>query len=469
MGFYAVVSHVLYSAQPNDARPISGSRLNNDVGASMGKRQRILAACIALWFVAGATHGQKAEDCWPMWRGPHANGVAPKGNPPLTWSESANIVWKVPLPGQGSSSPIVWGDKLLFLAAEEVGRVPPTGSEERPVYRFDIVCLDRTTGKTLWRRTACEEQPHQGHHPNHGYASYSPVTDGTHVWASFGSRDLHCYDLDGNPVWSVDLGKMTTRLNFGEGSSPTLAGEKVIVLSDHEGDSCIRAFDKATGELVWKRERDEGTSWSTPLAIEVNGHVQVITSATNFVRSYDAKTSESLWQCAGQTPSVVPTPVAGFGLVFCTSGYRGNTLQAIRLDHTGDLTGTDAVAWEVHEATPYVPSPLLYEDTLYVCSGNRAIVSCYDARMGTSHYVAQRLEGMKEIYASPVGAAGRVYFAGRDGKTAVLERGREFRLLAINELDDAFDATPAIVGDAIFLKGKRHLYCISENAETGAR
>lgn len=431
---------------------------------------------LVLVWASGSVFAGSANDYWPMWRGPGATGVAASGNPPLTWSETENVRWKVEVPGEGTSSPIVWGDRIFFLTAIETDRQAPPpaardddaptpfhgGRAPRNVYRFDVICLDRTTGRTLWQRTAREETPHEGHHPDHGFASYSPVTDGTYVWANFGSRGVHCYTVDGEHVWSRDLGRMQTKLSFGEGSSPGLVGEALIVVMDHKGQSTIHALDKKTGDTLWQRDRDEMTSWATPVGVEVGGRVQAIVSATSFVRAYDVQTGEVIWKCSGQTQNVVPTPVVGFGLVFCTSGFRGNALLAMELGHTGDLTGTDAIRWQVDDATPYVPSPLLYGDKLYVCSGNKAIVSCYDAQTGKPHFTEQRLEAIKGIYASPVGAADRVYFFGRRGNVQVIRNCDNFEVLATNALDDAFDASPAIVDKELYLKGKRHLYCISE-------
>ncbi len=434
--------------------------------------------------IVGTASGfaDSGTEYWPAWRGPTSTGVSETGDPPVTWSETENVKWKVEFPGDGTSSPIVWGDKVFFQTAIETGEKGPVQApveEPKPaegrrgrrsfhggktptnVYEFDVVCLSRGTGEILWQQTARRVQPHEGHHPTHGFASYSPVTDGERVWASFGSRGVHCYDMDGTHQWSVDLGKMISRVTFGEGSSPALAGDALIVVMDHEGDSRILALDKATGETIWETGRDEHTNWSTPLVVSVSGRVQVVTSATYRARSYDLETGDLLWECGGQTLNAIPTPVAGFGMVFCTSGFRGSALQAIKLDASGDVTGTGAVAWEINEATPYVPSPLLYGDAIYFCSGNRGIVSCYGVRAGEARFVEQRLEGLKDVYASPVGAAGRVYFVDRKGICQVIERSEQFQVLATNSLDDAFDASPAIVDKELFLKGKSHLYCIA--------
>ncbi len=444
----------------------------------MGNTVRTSAISIlVLAAFTGGLRADEAQDNWPTWRGPLASGVSPTGNPPLTWSETQNIRWKVPVPGKGTSSPIVWGDRIFFLTAIETDRVgmpePVQTSESnepapfhggknpKNVYKFDVVCLDRSDGKTLWQKTACETVPHEGHHPNHGFASYSPVTDGTCVWASFGSRGVHCYDLNGEHKWSRDLGRMKTKMMFGEGSSPALAGDALIVVMDHEGDSFIHALDKHTGRTLWKQARDEDTAWATPAIATVESRMQVIVSATNRIRSYDAGTGAMIWQCGGQTQNVIPSPIVSSGLVFCTSGFRGSELQAIELGHAGDLTGTSAIRWQVSKATPYVPSPILYGDNLYVCSMNKAAISCYHAETGRLNFAQENLDAVKDIYASPVGAAGRVYFVGRKGVTQVIANAEKLDILATSKLDDEFDASPAVAGSQIFLKGKRSLYCIS--------
>ncbi len=428
--------------------------------------------------LATCLYAESADGYWPAWRGPHASGVAPTGKPPLTWSETENVKWKVPLPGEGTSSPIVWADKIFFLTAiktdrmSEPAQTPASGGNTpvpfhggqtpKNVYKFDLVCVDRATGRTLWQKTVREEAPHEGTHPNHGFASYSPVTDGTYVWASFGSRGVHCYDLNGQHKWSRDLGKMTIKMAFGEGSSPALAGDALIVVMDQEVGSCIYALDKATGQILWKQPRDEITSWATPVTADVNGKMQVIVGATKLTRSYDARTGDLIWQCSGQTANVIPSPIVAFGMVFCTSGFRGSALQAIELGRTGDLSGADAIRWQASKGTPYVPSPILYGDNLYVCSVNKAVVSSYQAKTGKANFVEQPLTEVGEIYASPVGAADRVYFVGREGTTQVIKNAATLEILATNKLDDKFDASPAVAGNELYLKGKRSLYRISE-------
>jgi outer membrane protein assembly factor BamB len=432
-------------------------------------------AVLVLMFSLLSPAGYGAADAvWQTWRGPNMSGVSSDGNPPVTWSESENIKWKVELTGDRSgSSPVIWGDKIFFQTAVKTDK-PPQGEQPSAeqggrrggrgggapdsIYQFNLVCLDRGTGKLLWEKTVTEAKPHQGHHADHGFASFSPVTDGSHIWAFYGSFGMYCYDMDGNQVWKKDLIPMTTR--FGEGNSPVLAGDVVIVTADHEGDSYIYAFDQKTGQIRWKKERDETTSYASPFVVEGYGPLQVVASATDRIRSYDVKTGEVIWECGGMTRNVVPTPVMGFDMIYCTSGFRGSALLAIKLGRTGDLTGTDAVAWEVTDGTPYVPSPLLYGEQLYVLSVNNGIVSCYNAKTGKPYYVKQDMSEMKGIYASPVGAAGRVYFVGRNGVTYVLKNGETFEVLAINKLDDEIDGSPAVIGDEMYLKGKKYLYCL---------
>jgi outer membrane protein assembly factor BamB len=290
----------------------------------------------------------------------------------------------------------------------------------------------------------------------------SAATDGERVYAFFGSRGLYALDMAGGVLWEKDLGDMTIKLGFGEGSSPALHDGRLVINWDHEGDSFIVALDAKTGDELWRKSRDEPTSWATPLVVERDGKAQVVSSATNRVRSYDLATGELLWEASGMTANAIPTPVHSDGLVYVTSGFRGNALLAVRLaDARGDITGTPAIAWSYDRDTPYVPSPLLYGAQLYILKSNDGILTAFDAKTGERHY-GERLAGVPNVYASPLGAAGRIYVAGRDGAVAVVRSGPKFELLAVNELDDDFDASPVAVDGELYLRGK-HLYRISED------
>jgi outer membrane protein assembly factor BamB len=315
----------------------------------------------------------------------------------------------------------------------------------------------------VWDTTVREEKPHEGGHPTASQASNSPVTDGKHLFAYFGSRGLYCLTLDGKVKWDVDLGDMRTRNEFGEGSSPVLYGDTIVVNWDHEGDDFIVAMDKNTGKERWRTARDEPTSWSTPVIVEVNGTPQVIVTATNHVISYDLATGKEFWRCSGMTPNVIPSSMAGGGLFYAISGFKGAALLAIDYAKAkGDITGKPAIAWKFDRDTPYVPSAVLYEDRLYFLDNNRPLLTCLDAKSGKPVYEKQRLPGIENVYSSLVAAAGHVYIIGREGKAVVVKAGPKFEVLAKNELDDEFNASPAIAGNELFLRGAKSLYCVAK-------
>ncbi len=418
----------------------------------------------------------EADRYWPQWRGPSADGVARNANPPLSWSESENVAWKVPIPGKGSSSPIIWDDTIFVSTAVPIGeptktpepeptgggrRRGPRGIQPTQVQQFTILAIRRSDGGVAWKKILSETLPHEGTHPTGTWASPSPVTDGEHVYAFFGSWGLYCLTMDGEVVWQKDFGDMQIRLGFGEGSSPALFGDRIVVTWDHQGQSFIVALDKNTGREIWRKDRDEITSWASPLIVDFEGKPQVVTNATNKVRSYDLGSGELIWETTGMTTNVIPTPIFSDGLVFVTSGFRGNALLAIRLaDARGDIAGSSAIAWSLDKDTPYTPSPVLVDNTLYFLKRNNGVLSSFDARTGQIRYGPVRLEDVPNVYASPVSAANRVYIAGREGTTLVLEHGPEFKVLSVNPLDDGFDASPAIVDDELYLRGK-NLYRIS--------
>jgi outer membrane protein assembly factor BamB len=497
------------------------------------------AVFLATGILAADEFVERRLENWHQWRGPEATGVAPKGDPPTEWSETKNIKWKVEIPGQGSASPIIWGDRIFVMTAiktdqtagaaetaaaastdvpfrqvalvetsqpqtasaslrkqitllaqnnedqrsagpegrrggRDRGRGPagadrPGGSNRfgivapKNVYQFVVLCLDRKTGDTLWQRTAAELVPHEGHHPTASFASASPVTDGKRVWAWFGSQGMYCYDLDGKPLWDKDLGDMQTRFMFGEGSSPALYGDTLVLIWDHEGDDFIIALDASTGNEKWRKPREEQTSWSTPLVVEAAGRRQVITSASNRIRSYDLDSGELLWECGGLGSNAIASPVEFEGLAIAMTGHNDPAGIAVPLDAKGDVTDSDKIAWQLKDGgTPYIASPILYEDLLYFTKGRNAILSSVEAKTGNVIINQKRLPDEDTVYASPVGAAGRIYFSSREGTTVVIKHARDFEVLATNHLDETIDASPAIVGKEMFIRGEKHLYCVAE-------
>lgn len=408
---------------------------------------------------------------WPQWRGPHATGVSRHANPPTEWSETKNIKWKVEIPGRGSSSPVVWGDRIYLQTAVPVGvpgdqtHKPRGGLNPRGPHAFKLFALDRQTGKVVWEKTARQQEPHEPSHFENGtWSSGSAITDGQHVIAYFESFGVYCYDMTGTLVWEKDLGDKKMRNEFGEGSTPVLHGNTIVVVWDHlGGQSFIVALDKRSGKELWRVNRDEIDTWSTPVVVEDGGRTQVVVPAMNKVRSYDLETGAVVWETAGLTMNSIPSPVAEGDMVFLTSGFRGNSLKAIRyVGAKGDITGTDKVVWSLDRDTPYVPSPLLYDGVLYILKTNNGLLSAFDAKTGKPHYQVQRLDKAPNVFSSPVGAAGRVYIAGREGTTVVLKHGPVFQVLAENTLDDGFDASPAPVDRELYLRGYKYLYAIAE-------
>lgn len=416
-------------------------------------------------------------DNWPQWRGPEATGYAPSGNPPVEWSETKNVKWKVEIPGRGHSSPVVWDNRIFITTAiqtSEKGELPeiaessasgrrgPPSRQPEYILDFVVMAIDRKDGSVLWKTPVCRELPADATHETASWASNSPVTDGEHLFAYFGSRGLYCLDFDGNMIWSRDFGQMEKKMSFGEGSSPALHEDKVIIIWDHEGESYLFVLDKRTGKDILKIPRDEATSWSSPLIVRVNGRDQVITSATSRIRSYDLETGEVIWTCRGMTGNVIPNPVVGNNLIFLMSGFRGNALLAIDLTKAkGDITGTEAVVWEYNQHTSYTPSALLADGKLYFLRTNHGNLTCLDAADGKVNYSLERLEGTGTVYASPVGAVDRVYVTSETGITYVIKQGPTFEILSRNILDDGNFASPAIAGNDIFIRGFQYLYCIS--------
>ena len=410
---------------------------------------------------------------WGQWRGPLATGAAPKADPPVEWSETKNIRWKTKLPGLGHSSPVVWGNLVFVTTAEMTGAkkpftgVTPDGAHNNmnPLFdhQFAVMAIDRQTGAVAWRRTVATRQPHESTHESATWASNSPVTDGEHVLSFFGSNGLYCLDTGGRLLWSRDFGDMQVKHGHGEGASPLLHGETVVVNWDHEGASLIVALAKRTGVELWRQPRDEVTSWATPIVVTHDGQAQVVVSGTRRVRGYDLKTGAVIWEVGGLPGNIVASPVGADGMVFAAGSYEKQTLLAIRLTGAkGELAGTQQIAWQKNRSTPYVPSPLLYDGWLYYLRHYQGVLSRVNAKTGDEPSGPFRLGSVFNIYSSPVAAAGRIYVTDRNGKTLVISNDPEPKSLKLNKLDDRFSASAALVGDAIFLRGEKFLYCIGE-------
>ncbi|MGL4551321.1 MAG: PQQ-binding-like beta-propeller repeat protein [Gemmataceae bacterium] len=410
---------------------------------------------------------------WPHWRGPAGDGVSADGDPPVTWDAVTNVRWKTPIPGKGASTPVIVGDRLFVLTAVDTGvkgdvpkapPAPPGADPDSPrykrmtkpkgtVHRFLVLALDRHTGKELWRRTAAEKVPHEGTHDTHSYAAGSPVSDGERLYVSFGSFGTYAFTLDGNQLWGRDLGRLETRLGWGEAVTPAVHAGRVYVAHDHEGESFLVALDGKTGATLWTEKRDEPSAWTTPAVVPVKGRTLIVLPGNRKVRAYDAETGKPAWEAPGLTVNTIPTAIHRAGVVFAMSGYRdtkGGALDA----------ATGRSLWTIDAGTPYVPSPLLAGDRLYFTSRNDPQLTSLNASTGKVVIDRARVTGLRQLYASPVWAAGRIYLPDRDGATAVLKDADRLEVLAVNKLGEGIDASPAVVGKLLYLRGEKHVWCI---------
>jgi outer membrane protein assembly factor BamB len=435
--------------------------------------KHITAALVLAAFTITARAGTpEQEENWAQWRGPNYNGTAPKADPPIEWSDTKNIKWKADLPGRGSATPIVWGDNVFVVAAEKTDRV--VGVDDVPkfeskldkktkapqnFYRFVVLCLDRNTGRPKWTRVAAEKVPHEGHHETHSYAAGSPTTDGKYLYVSFGSFGIYCYDFAGNLRWTRDLGRLSTRLGWGEAVTPVIHGDDLVLNWDQEENAALIVLNARTGDTRWKKERDERSTWTTPMIVEHAGKTQVIVNGTKKVRSYDLATGELLWQFGGMTINAIPSVVTADGIAYCMSGYGGFVGMAVPLESRGELDAK-AFLWQIGKGTPYVSSPLLTGSHLVFLQANTPVLTILDRNTGKALVDRERLPEGGDYYASPVAAAGRIYLVNRQGTSLVLRDADRFEILATNKLDDTFDASPAVVGRRLFLRGEKYLWCV---------
>jgi outer membrane protein assembly factor BamB len=381
---------------------------------------------------------------WPRWRGPSGQGVVTGTNYPDRWSSTENVVWKVAVPGQGNSSPIVWGDRIILTTAYDDGR------------RLSVLALRRSDGAKLWETPVPSGRNDWVHFKN-GHASSTPATDGTRIYALFGSRGLLALDMDGRVQWRADIGP--TENYHGPAGSPLLYKDKVILYQDQARDAFVGAFDTRTGKQVWRTRREASVGWGTPIAVRVVDHDEIIVNSQRAVQAYHPDTGKELWRCNGMGFEVIPTPVVGHGMVFCSSGRAGPTL-AIKPGGSGDVTRTH-LAWSTERGSPFVPSPLVYRNQLYMVNDMASIVTSFDAATGKSLWqgrlgVAQR-EGFS---ASPVAVDGKVFFTNDEGETFVLRAGPAFSLLHVNALNERVLASPALVDGRWYFRTDRALYAI---------
>jgi outer membrane protein assembly factor BamB/lysophospholipase L1-like esterase len=420
---------------------------------------------------------------WPSFRGPFASGIADGQHPPIRWDaeKGTNILWKTPIDGLAHSSPIVWEDRVFVTTAvssDLESEFKPglygagTSAKDVTKHSWRVYCLDKQTGKILWEKTAHEGVPKVKRHIKSSHANATPATDGKHLVVSFASEGLYCYDLDGNLLWKQYLGLVDNGafndpdIQWGAASSPIIFERLAIVQVDRHKDSYLAAYNIDTGKQVWSQPRDEPPSWGTPTVFQGKNRVELITNGTKYVRGYDPRTGKELWRLARNSEITVPTPIAGNGLIFVTSGYRPiQPIYAIFPGATGDISlkednaANDSIAWSTTRGGPYMPTPILNGDYLYTCA-NAGIVTCLEARTGKQVY-RERLGGTGGYSASPVAADGRIYFTSEESGVRVVKAGPKFEMLAVNPMGDPCMATPAISDGMIFVRSQHYLFGIA--------
>ncbi len=409
---------------------------------------------------------------WSEWRGPLANGVAIDAKPPIEWNADTNIRWRTAIPGRGHSTPVVVGDRIFLTTAIPIGAKFTPKMSGRPgehdnlavdsKFQFVVICIDRRDGSMRWRKVVHEGLPVEAGHNTASLASASPVIDNARVYAHFGSHGLYCLDFDGEILWQKSFGQMHSKHGHGEGASPTLSGNTLIVNWDHEEKSFLAALNKLTGEVLWHRDRKEDTSWSSPIVIEHTGKKHVVVCGTNRVRGYDLQSGDVLWECGGMSSNIVATPVFANGVLYVGSSYEKKMLMAIDLvGATGDITGSKHVLWSRDRGTPYVPSMLLYDDALYFLAHYQNVLTRVHGPTGKDSPGAIRLSSLGSIYASPVGANGHVYITDLSGTTEVITHAAIPRTVAVNRLNENVNASLAIIDDEILIRGEKNLYCVA--------
>jgi outer membrane protein assembly factor BamB len=434
----------------------------------------ILFLVVSAFGIMTAAGGPKTN--WAQWRGPEGNGVSTETNLPAEWSASKNIKWKTSIPGRGHSSPIVW-DNRIFLTTDIEGDTVPGAKavehkdEGKPFkhpdsvgadrkHTFKLLCLDRSTGKMIWERTAYEGTVYDDRHRKSSFASPTPATDGTYVFAYFGTEGLYCYGFDGKLIWKASPGPIAT-FGMGTGTSPVLFENVVILQCDEDNGerSFIMALDKKTGKEVWKSPRKVQASWSTPLIVRGPQRTEMITSGNELIISYDPKTGKELWRTKGHASNAIATPLAGNGMVFVYAGFPVKKTIAIALGNSGDLTDSKNIVWQYEKGTAYVPSSILYGDYLYLLS-DRGIITCLEARTGKIIYEGGRVPIPATFTASPVAFDGKILLTSEDGDTFVIKAGPKHEVIATNSIAEPVYSSPAISDGMIFIRGEKSLFCI---------
>ena len=428
--------------------------------------------------LAVATTAALTADEWPQFRGPSA-GVAPDDPAlPDTWSTTQNVAWKVPIPGLGWSSPVVWGDHVFVTTVvNSTAQDPPKpgfylgdwAASPAP-HKWMVYDIDFRSGKVRWEREVSGAAPSKAKHLKNTYASETAVTDGERVYAYFGNAGLFAFDFSGKPVWSKPMPVMKTRNNWGTGASPVLHGNRIYIVNDNDEQSFLAAYDKRTGAEIWRVARKEGTNWATPFVWENSVRTEIVTSGSDLVRSYDLN-GKQLWELKGMSTISVTTPFASHGMLMLNSGYVADPLRpayAIKPGATGDIslkgeeTSNAYIAWALKTGAPYQPTPVVVGDTYYTLF-DRGFFTAHDVRSAKELYPRQRISTDTAAFvASPWSYNGKIFAISEDGETYVIQAGPEFKVLGKNSLGEMTLATPAVAHGSVLIRTVGNLYRIAK-------
>ena len=386
---------------------------------------------------------------WTRWRGPSGQGIVKSGKYRDKWTPTQGVKWKVPVAGRGHSSPIVWGDRIFLTTAHDDGA------------RVSMIAFNRTTGKQLWETFVPTRQGVEHVYQKNSRASATPVTDGTLVYASFGTHGLMAVDFNGKMAWHNPVGRLAN--THGSAGSPILYKDRIFLYQDHKGTdetgAYVGAFDKKTGKQIWKTDRVETVGWGTPVVIRAGDHDELIVSSQYRVYGYDPQTGKQLWFVKGLGFEVIPTPVVAEGLILCSSGRQGPTI-AIRPGGSGDVTATH-VAWTSPKGSPFIPSGIVVDGVLYLVNDIQSVLTAHDVKTGQVLYQGRLGEAKKEGFSpSPVAFDGKIFFTNDDGETYVVKAGREFGLMHVNTLGEPTLASPALVDGTWYFRTAGNLIAI---------
>ncbi len=455
----------------------------------MVKRLRLLAFAVPCLYVLapnGTAQQLRSGAEWPQFRGVRASGIAEGFPAPTRWNSQTgeNILWKTQIPGLGHSSPIIWGDLVCVTTADSgqddelkvglYGDIEPVANETS--HRWEVRCLDKKTGAERWTSVAHEGVPAMPRHPKSTHANSTLATDGTHLVAMFGSEGLHGYELaTGNERWRVDLGVLESGFFnaptalWGFAASPIIHDDLVVVQADVLNGSFLTAFSVANGEEIWRVERDDVPTWSSPTVHVVNGRAQLAVNGYRHIGGYDLSTGEEVWRMSGGGDIPTPTPVVDDGLIFITNAHGPEApIFAISEGASGDITPVDGarfnddLVWSQGRDGAYMQTPIVYGGLLYNCRIN-GVLSVYEAKTGRRLY-QQRLGGGTAFTASPVATDGKVYFTSEDGSIFVVKAGPEFEVLAENPMGETLMATPALSEGVMYVRTRGHLVAVHSEA-----